>query len=377
MTKADSHACPPSNSTRRTVTVRQPASIDIPSTDLDVNRIVRAGPLRAVEALLREHGVEPASVLAEAGLPAEALDDDDRWLGFGVAARMLSIAAERSGLPDFGLRLAERTEPASMGVLVQRVRSAPTVRAALQVLRRDFHLHDRGAVPYLVARGDGRAALGYAPLRHDTAGMAVVYDLAMGIGLKLLRALCGRGFTPLQMSFARAAPRDLQPYRRFFGAPVVFDAVHTQIEFDAAWLARPPADAEAATRGSLQHASRGVDAHAPRTLAERARSVARALLMSDDELSEARIAVELGLHVRTLRRRLVGEVRDGVRAIIDEVRDEMARQLLAETRLPLADIAQALHYADAASFSRAFSRRIGMPPGRWRAQAVEPPALRG
>jgi AraC-like DNA-binding protein len=333
---------------------------------------VRAGPLRSLSALLREHGFEPASLLAACGLPADALDDDDRWLSFDAAARLLRLAAEATGLPDLGLRIAERCDPAVIGVVARNMQLAPTVGAALQVLRRDFHLHDRGAVPYLADLDDGCVALGYALSQHDTEAAAVTYDLAIGIGLKLLRSLCGSGFVARQVSFAHHAPEDSRPYRRFFGAPVLFDAAHTQIEFDAAWLDRSLPGGDAAARAALQHAARGFDADMPRSLGERARSVAQTLLMCGG-LCEPRIAAELGLHSRSLRRQLAAEG-SSVQALIDEVRDQLARQLLAQTRLPLADIALALQYTDVASFARAFKRRIGLPPGRWRAQRIGAPA---
>jgi AraC-like DNA-binding protein len=342
------------------------------ATPRDDRHRVRAGPLRSLPGLLREQGVEPAPLLAACGLPADALDDDDHWLSFEAAARLLRLAAESTGRPDLGLRMAERCEPAAMGVVARNMQLAPTVGAALQVLRRDFHLHDRGAVPYLADMDDGCVALGYALLQHDTEAVAVTYDLALGIGLTLMRSLCGRGFVARQVSFAHRAPEDARPHRRFFGAPVVFDAAHTQIEFDAAWLQRPLPGSAAAARAVLQHAARGFDADVPRGLGERARSVAQTLLMCG-LLSEPRIAAELGLHSRSMRRKLAAEGL-GAQALIDEVRDQLARQLLAETRLPLADIALALQYTDVASFARAFKRRIGLPPGGWRAQRVKPPA---
>lgn len=342
-------------------------------TPAPVRHLVRAAPLRSLPALLRQQGIEPAPLLAACGLAAGALDADEHWLSFDAAARLLRLAAEATGCADLGLRLAERSDPAALGVVARNMQLAPTVGAALQVLRRDFHLHDRGAVPYLTDLGDGCVALGYALSRHDTEAVAVTYDLAIGIGLKLLKALCGRGFVARQVSFAHRAPKDARPHRRFFGAPVLFDATHTQIEFDAAWLERALPGSEAAARAALQHAARGFDADVPRSLGERARSVAQTLLMSGS-LSEPRIAAELGLHSRSLRRRLAAQGLNA-QALIDEVRDQLARQLLAETRLPLADIALALQYTDVASFARAFRRRIGVPPGRWRARRIRPPAI--
>jgi AraC-like DNA-binding protein len=347
---------------RRSTRLRPPSA---PAKPADDRWLVRAGPLRAAPLLLRELGVDAAALLAECRLPSDAFDDPEHWMPFPAAARLLQLGAQRTQRRDFGLLLAERCDPASLGAVAQNMQLAPTVGAALQVLRRDFHLQDRGAVPYVADAGEGCAALGYALSRHDTAGMAVVYDLAIGIGLKILRALCGHSFAARQVSFAHGAPADPRPWRRFFGAPVVFDAAHTQIEFDAAWLARPLSAAQAAARVHLQHAARAFDAQVRRSLAERAHSVAQALLMTGG-LSEPRIAAELGLHARSLRRHLAAEG-TSVRAIVNEVRDELGLQLLAETRLSLADIALALQYRDASAFSRAFKQRIGTAPGRWRA----------
>jgi AraC-like DNA-binding protein len=344
--------------------------MQVAPTPRDDRHRVRAGPLRSLPGLLREQGVEPAPLLAACGLAADALDDDDHWLPFDAAARLLRRAAEATGRPDLGLRMAERCDLSVMGPVARHMQLAPTVGAALQVLRRDFHLHDRGAVPYLVELDDGCVALGYALTQYDTEALAMTYDLAIGIGLKLMRSLCGPGFVARQVSIAHRAPKDARPHRRFLGAAVRFDATHTQIEFDAAWLERALPGSEAAARAALQHAARGFDADVPRRLGERARSVAQTLLMCGG-LCEPRIAAELGVHSRSLRRKLAAEG-SSVQALIDEVRDQLARQLLAETRLPLVDIALALQYTDVASFARAFKRRIGLPPGQWRSQRSRP-----
>jgi len=358
---------------KRKSSTAPPARVPTAAASLDNHAQVRAGPLRDLPALLREHGVEPAPLIAACGLPADAFGDDDHWLSFAAATYLLQRAVECTGRADFGLLLAERCDLSSLGAVARSMMLAPSVGAALQVLRRDFHLHDRGAVPYVADLGDGCVALGYALSRHDTEGMAVTYDLAIGIGLKLLRSLCGRGFAARQVSFAHRAPKDVRPHRRFFGAPVTFNAAHTQIEFDASWLQRELPAGVAASRAALQHAARLFDADMPRSLGDRAHSVAQALLMAGG-LCEPRIAAELGLHSRNLRRRLAAEGL-GVQALIDDVRDQLARQLLAETQLSLVDIALALQYTDVASFARAFRRRIGTPPGHWRSLHIKTPAV--
>jgi AraC family transcriptional regulator len=49
-----------------------------------------------------------------------------------------------------------------------------------------------------------------------------------------------------------------------------------------------------------------------------------------------------------------------------EQRVDLARQLLSESALPLADIAIQCGFADQSHFTRVFSARAGVSPGRWR-----------
>jgi AraC-like DNA-binding protein len=42
------------------------------------------------------------------------------------------------------------------------------------------------------------------------------------------------------------------------------------------------------------------------------------------------------------------------------------RQLLEDSRMPVSQIALALHYADASAFTRAFRRWSGTTPAQWR-----------
>ena len=79
------------------------------------------------------------------------------------------------------------------------------------------------------------------------------------------------------------------------------------------------------------------------------------------------VALRLGLHPRTLRRRLRQEG-TSFETIKDEVRHAAARELLMLGALGIADIAFTLDYASVSSFVHAFRRWSGVSPGRWRAE---------
>ena len=59
------------------------------------------------------------------------------------------------------------------------------------------------------------------------------------------------------------------------------------------------------------------------------------------------------------------EARDTGRSS-SEIRFEIARQLLGDTKVPLGQIAAALGYSEAGAFTRAFRRWAGQTPTVWR-----------
>ena len=78
------------------------------------------------------------------------------------------------------------------------------------------------------------------------------------------------------------------------------------------------------------------------------------------------VARQLCMHERTLHRRLHEEGTSFQREL-DAVRDEIARQLLDGSTMPIVRIAATLNYSSVSAFNRAFKRWTGVSPARWRA----------
>ena len=81
----------------------------------------------------------------------------------------------------------------------------------------------------------------------------------------------------------------------------------------------------------------------------------------------ARVASTLFVSERTLKRRLQEEDAS-FQNLVDQVRLERAQDLLGTTGMNLSQIADALGYADAANFTRAFKRWTGLSPSHFRAR---------
>jgi len=326
---------------------------------------VRAAVLTPIPALLRERGIDPRRILAGVGLDPGVFADPDQRIPFAVAGALLAGCVRATGAPDFALRVASRLTLAHLGLLAHLMRNSATIGDAITNLVRHLHLNDRGAVPYFLDLGFGQVAIGYVVYRHDTPGIPHVYDLALGVGCAILRELCGPEWRPVRVSFAHGRPRDPRPWRRHFGAPVEFDAPHSEIVFAARWLAKGIADANAANRQVAETAALAVEADGGR-IAPRVQRIVHGLVLAGDA-NAPHVSALLGLHERALRRRLRDEGTT-FQALVNAARFEVAQQLLQETCLPVSEIAAALHYADATAFSRAFRRMGGASPSAWRAR---------
>jgi AraC-like DNA-binding protein len=84
-----------------------------------------------------------------------------------------------------------------------------------------------------------------------------------------------------------------------------------------------------------------------------------------DTCTSAMVASLYSVSRRTLYRYLKAEGRT-FRQVANAIRGEIACTLLAETNLPLSQIAEVLNYSEVSAFSRAFRRWSGQPPSVWR-----------
>jgi AraC-like DNA-binding protein len=100
------------------------------------------------------------------------------------------------------------------------------------------------------------------------------------------------------------------------------------------------------------------------SLIEGVRRVLQTELLKDT-CSVAVIARLFSMHRRTLHRHLRME---GVafRQVANEIRFEIACDLLANTEMTLGQIAAALRYSEPSAFTRAFRRWSGQTPSAWR-----------
>jgi len=323
--------------------------------------IVKVRNAAAIASMLLDLGVDPATVLREAGLEPGAFSNPDHTLPYAVLGRLTAACVEATGCDDFGLRVGERSEPTIMGLTGIVSINSPTVREGIGVILATLRTTDTGGEAFLNVRSD-IAAFGYTVVAPGTEAAEQIEDASVAIALNVMRRFFGEDWRPLRAKFARKPPRDERRFRQFFGAPLFFEQRRTCIEFDAAALDLPvksqnPAYAEI-LRPLLERAARET---APDFL-----SAVRSILRTEvaaGTLSRDRLCKALKLTARTLSSRLETH---GVTysKLADEARFDAARDLLIRGR-PIAEVASSLGFAEQSAFTRAFKTWAGAPPARW------------
>lgn len=325
--------------------------------------MVRVAPLLPSQAVLARLGVDWRKVLDECGLGAELFADPANPIAFGDLCRFTRASAIASRCEHFGLLLAHEAGVSTLGAVGISALRNSLVGSVLGAMIRNIHLHDQGAAPFLKVDG-GNACLGYVVADFHPCGVANVLDGAVGIIHRIVGSLCGPNWQPLEVWFARRPPRDVAPYNDFFGVPLSFDAPYTCLVFRERDLHKRVQFAGPAAAPAEVAFAAAEQATVPFPVL--IRRLLQVLLVTQ-RCTVAEAADLLHMHRRTLNRRLQA-MGATFRDLADEAAYVRTRQLLAETDMPLARIANAMGYAEVSTFNRRFRHCSGIPPGQWRKQ---------
>jgi AraC-like DNA-binding protein len=234
------------------------------------------------------------------------------------------------------------------------------VGRALKTLAVHQQLNSEGGLAFLLERGVV-VDIGYAIYYPGVTGADQIYDAVMAGGFNFIRELCGTGWLPSEVLFPHARPADAGHYRRLFNTALRFDTDTCALRFPAHWMEQSVEGADAA---SLRIAEKAAEVAGRTELVQRVHRALRRLLLSDKSSGDD-VAQMLAMNRRTLNRRLQKQSTT-FQEVLDEVRFEVARQLLADPRIAIDDIAATLGYASVSPFMRSFRRWTDTTPGRWR-----------
>jgi len=321
--------------------------------------------VRMIWDALRIDGIDAVGLFREVGLDPRLLVDPDARYPMAKTVMLWNLAADRTGDPCFGLTVAQQWHPTSWHALGYAWLASGTLEdALLRIVRYSSMISTAGGFVLEERPADFRFTFleqkSEIP-RPDAVGDAVLANI-----IHMCRVSYGADLVPLRVFFSHLGHGCRRKRREFFGATIEYGCEANGIDFEKDSLRKPLPSANAA----LAHANdRIIAEYLPRlelgTTVSRVKIVLVDLLPSGGA-TEDDVAASMNLSRSTLQRRLREEGAT-YRAVLQEVRCELAEKMLLDGGKTLNEVSFLLGFADLSAFSRAFKRWTELSPSVYRA----------
>lgn len=313
--------------------------------------VVRAGGLAGYAQTLRAMGADPIPLLKQAGLSEAALRDPNKYIPYTALIEAIELPATQLGILDFGMRYAAAQDIDFLGALAVAMRNADTLFAAISVVADQINYHTTGGRIRLEEMEDtGEVFVGFEMLIRPISTNFQLSERVMSYITSISGPFTAEKLKPraIYIKHKRLSPMDVYEHR--LGIAPVFNAPFNGMVVDREqmYLKRPGVAADA-----QKAITEFINAQMPRKnigIGEQAH-IALKRLMRFRPVSADDLAAALGLHVRTLQRRLKDEGKT-FNSVKDDVRRELAEAYLAQEALSLSNVSYLLGYADQAVLTR-------------------------
>jgi len=299
----------------------------------------------------------PLQYKLNAATRAERIPIEQWW-------ELLEQLAETSGDPLVGLRVGRHARLQDAGVLGYLAASCATLGEALQRMQHYQALLQNLSCVGLRADGP-HLHLGWAGDKGPSTDAS--NDVLVSGMLTVLDTLVSpHRVRPVQIEFPRPATANRTIHERALGCRVHFGGDTLAITIRLADLGLPINSQDAHLRQLLdQQAAAMLEslAHPDAFLIEFQRAMMRGL--EEGALSMQWLSRQQQTPVRSLYRALRQRDRT-YKGMLDELRQQLAKQYLADPALSLSEIALMLGYSEQSAFSRAFRGWYGETPLRYR-----------
>lgn len=330
-----------------------------------VEPMVSVQVARALVNRLRELDLPLGKLLASVDIQSSRLEDVNDHIPLRSYVALFEAAAESSKNPLVGLSLSATAGPETLGALGFLFLSSDTLGQGLDNLCR-YVSAVQDATDNAIEFDGEFAAITYqitddriAPRRQDA-------EYSLGVIIRLIRAYAGGRCDPVEVHLEHGPRGSQRHYEHAFSCPVYFRQTRNAVilksgdlEIRSVALSDALAEIlEGQLRDRLQSKS---EMH---SFADR---VAGALTPTSiqQKVSSSRLAQEMHISQSTLYRRLSSEKKSFQR-LLDDRREALAKRLLANSRMSIAEVASTLGYAENASFTRAFRRWTNTSPRQFR-----------
>jgi AraC-like DNA-binding protein len=312
---------------------------------------------------------DPARVLHGTGLSVDAVMAGDApirvWQQL-ICARNSAAMMRRA---DWHLAWVARLAEHFHGPITAAWLSAPTLGAGIDVFIKYVPMR----IPYLAWRtrlGERHFRCEVRPLMDLGDLSPLLQEIPLLTLIEYIKRLRPGHLDGVTLELAHAPLAAVEHYQKRLRCDVQFGAARCALSIPRAWRELPNPGYDEAMWGAALRRCEGALLEHPD--AATIGVVTRALFDSFEQAWGRRtpptledMAAHLHISVRTLNRRLRAAATT-YQQLVDDVRKQRARELLADAKRRLGDIAGELGFQDPASFGRSFKRWYGSTPGQYR-----------
>lgn len=325
----------------------------------------------AVRQYLRtaqDYGIQPAQALSAVNIPTGVIDNSVPRISGRQFQNLIRYLIDATQDPLFGLNSARYVQPGSYSLLGYIVMNCRTSREALyKTPEYEAIVGDMGVTR--IEPSDEHLAMSWICQYDDPVVRPHMIDNVLGSWLVFARWLTdlpeGK---PTQVLFEHPIPDDeqLKQYQTIFATELIFGADRNALILQDAVLDIPLRQPDTVLLQTLeqQAASLIEESLQEAPIVIQTRNVIRQLLTQGIPRRE-KVAEQLEVNERTLQRRLQ-DAGTSYQQLLDTTRCDMACQWLAQSHMPVSDIASRLGFSEATSFHRRFKIWTGATPGQYR-----------
>lgn len=315
-------------------------------------------------AALRRRGIDTAPVLLGAGIAPALLDSPHGRVTPNSFSRLWLGVADALDDELFG-QDSRRMKVGSFAMLTHSLIGCPTLHLALKRMARGFNvLLDDFHCALEVGDEQARLTIRQVPPHGEPRIFAFEALLMMQHGLACW--LVGRRMPVLSASFCYPEPPRSAEYHLMYSERLHFDQEATALCLAKSFLDLPVIRGERDARAFLANSPENIVLKYKNLngVAAQIRRRLRAAGGRDWPDFEA-LSSSLNMAPATLRRRLDDEGQT-FQLIKDQLRRDLAIEMLCHSSRSIAEIAAELGFAEPSAFHRAFKRWTGVQPGQYR-----------
>lgn len=311
-------------------------------------------------------GISEQQIDAETGLKRTDLVNPESWLPEELVPMIWQLMVQAHPGRALTLHMASGTPLSFFGQLNQAMQYAEDVRSALQTLV-DYRSILSGQLHMeLVESGSEAILRAFHP--NDAIDGGCGTEVGIAILKRLVQQIIEIDDYLIRTEFAHRPFGLLKVYENYFGVPILFQQPYNALVFRREVLHQPTQQRDPYLfkyiQGNLTLLTGDrVPLNTPALLSDLYHAIDHSVALADYRAEV--IAKQMNMSLRAVQRLAQGQGFT-ISQLLDNAREEKARQLLTDLTLSVQVISAQLGYSDDRAFRRAFKRWTGQSPTEFR-----------